>query len=218
MQSFLQTKWISALLILVSIALIFNPILKFPFAFVFIIFFVLIMTYLQDGNLSALNFKKFGFRELGITIIAYLIMEVGIDFVLQPFMNWAFNEPADYSLFEPLKNNGPAFWNMMWMMWVSAAIGEEILFRGFLFAQLEKIMGNKDSWLFIFISSAFFAFPHFYQGITGVLLTFLIGLGFGFIYWKFKNMWVNILIHGFIDTVFLTLAYFGKLDFYEFTW
>lgn len=218
MQSFLQTKWMSALLILVSIALIFNPILKFPFAFVFIIFFVLIMTYLQDGNLSALNFKKFGFRELGITIIAYLIMEVGIDFVLQPFMNWTFNEPADYSLFEPLKNNGPAFWNMMWMMWVSAAIGEEILFRGFLFAQLEKIMGNKDSWLFIFISSAFFAFPHFYQGITGVLLTFLIGLGFGFIYWKFKNMWVNILIHGFIDTVFLTLAYFGKLDFYEFTW
>lgn len=218
MKTLLQTKWMSAILLLISLALIFNPFIKFPYAFVVIVLFVLGVTYLRDGNFKELNFNRFGIRQLGIAVVVYVFMELFIDFLFQPFINWAFDEPADYSMFEPLKGNARAYLDFMWKMWVSAAIGEEILFRGFAFAQLKKIFGENHSWIFIPISSLLFAFPHFYQGLSGVVLTFLIGLGFGYVYWKYKNIWINILIHGLIDTVFLTLAYLGYLDFYEMTW
>lgn len=120
-------------------------------------------------------------------MIAYGIFELGIDFVIQSLMNWAFDETADYSMFAPLEGNLGAYLSFLWKMWLSASIGEEILFRGFAFVQLKNILGDKP-WLIILVSSALFGFPHFYQGITGVILTFLIGLGFGYLYWKYKNI------------------------------
>jgi membrane protease YdiL (CAAX protease family) len=218
MKTLLQNKWMSILWIIISLALIFNPVLKFPYSFGFIIIFVLALTYFLKGNLDDLNFRNLGWRELKIIVFSYVVMELSIDFLLQPFVNWMFNEPADYSMFEPLEGNSKGYGSFLWKMWLSAAIGEEILFRGFLFAQLENILGKSKPWLIILISSALFAFPHFYQGVSGVFLTFVIGLGFGYLYWKYQNIWINILVHGLIDTVFLTLAYYGKLDFYEFTW
>lgn len=218
MKTLLQNKWMSIVLIILSMALIFNPVLKFPYSFGFIILFVLAVTYLQKGTLEDLNFHPIGWRELKIILFAYLLMELTIDFLIQPLLNGVFNENADYSGFAVLEGKPELFWGMMWKVWLSAAMGEEILFRGFIFAQLKNIFGNLKPLLFILISSVLFAFPHFYQGLTGILLTFIIGLGFGYIYWKYQNIWINILVHGLIDTVFLLLAYFGKLDFYEWTW
>jgi membrane protease YdiL (CAAX protease family) len=218
MKTLLQNKWMSIVWILLSIALIFNPILKFPYSFAFIILFVLAVTFIQKGNLEDLNFRNIGWKEMKIIVFSYVVMELSIDFIIQPFLNGVFNETADYSGFAVLEGKPKLFWGMMWKVWLSAAIGEEILFRGFIYAQLKYILGNLKPLVFILISSLLFAFPHFYQGFTGILLTFLIGIGFGYIYWKYQNIWINIIVHGLIDTVFLTLAYYGKLNFYEFTW
>ncbi|MGM0212808.1 lysostaphin resistance A-like protein [Enterococcus sp. AZ109] len=92
------------------------------------------------------------------------------------------------------------------------AFGEEIIFRGFLFKQLEKV---TSMWPAIIISGAIFGFMHailpsivsgdtFSQflvksmnelGGTGILGS----LFYIFLYKKSGNLWVAILVHGILD-------------------
>ncbi|MDR6405230.1 MULTISPECIES: CPBP family intramembrane glutamic endopeptidase [Chryseobacterium] len=210
----LNNKWIALLLLAITFALIYNPFTKFPYTFCIIIAVILLFTYLQDKNLKSLNFKKIGFSEIKIIIICYLTLELSMDFIFQPLVSRIFNEPADYSSFKILEGNPKMYLKWLFNMWISAAIGEELLFRGFAFSQLKRVFGEKKI-LLVVLSAILFSLPHLYQGISGLVMTFLFGLTFGFIYLKFKNIWINIIIHGLIDTVFLTLSYYGLTDFYS---
>lgn len=210
----LNTKIGALLSFAVAFGLIYNPFTKFPYTFCVIILFVFLISFLQDGSLRNLNFKKIGLKQIGIILASYIILEAIMDFVFQPLATKIFNEPADYSSFEFIKGDTKAYFKWLAFMWISAAFGEELLFRAFAFSQLKKIIGEQKI-LIVFISAVLFSLPHLYQGNSGLLMTFLFGLAFGFIYYKFKNIWINIIVHGLIDTIFLTLSYYGMLDFYQ---
>lgn len=217
MYSVLQHRWVSFLLLTISFLMIYNPWVRFPYTFCVIALFILLMSYLQDGNLKSLNFKSIGWKELKIIVLVYLALEFSVDFIFDPIINWLCGESADYSMFAPIEENTVLYVRWLGFMWVSAAIGEELLFRGFAFSQLKRIIGDRKP-LIVLISALLFCIPHLYQGIAGLLSTFVFGLAFGLIYWKWKNIWINIIIHGLIDTVFLTLSYLGWLEFYELLW
>jgi membrane protease YdiL (CAAX protease family) len=210
----LDNKIASALLLIASYALIYNPLTKFPYTFLIIIAFVLLATWLQEGGLRGFNFKKLGMKEAGIILLLFIVLESVMDFIIQPAVTKIFNEPADYSPFTSLDGNTPKYFKYLLYMWMSAAIGEELLFRGFTFMQLQNLIGNRKM-LIMLISAVTFSLAHWDQGIVGLIITFLFGLAFGFIYMKFKNIWINIIVHGLIDTLFLTLAYYGCLSFYS---
>jgi|GEM_PF-6405420 membrane protease YdiL (CAAX protease family) len=53
-------------------------------------------------------------------------------------------------------------------MWISAAIGEELLFRAFAFAQLKKVLGDKKI-VIVLLSALMFCLPHLYQGLQVLL-------------------------------------------------
>jgi uncharacterized protein len=215
--SFLRYKVIPLFLLVVSYLLIYNPWTKFPYTFCVIILFIFLATLLQDKNIESLNFKRIGTREIKILISCYLIFELSADFIFQPLINAVCNEPADYSSFAHIQGNEQLYFEWLLKMWISAAIGEELLFRAFVFSQLNRIIGNK-SLVIVIISAALFSLPHLYQGTAGLLTTFIFGFGFALIYMKFKNIWINIIVHGLIDTIFLTLSYFGLIDFYSLIW
>lgn len=217
MKTLLQTKWMSALLLVVSFALIYNPWIKFPYTFCVIIAFILLATFLQDGNLKALNFKTIGVRQIGIIAACYLLLEFSMDFIVDPIINRICGESADYSMFAALQGRTDKYVEWLFKMWISAAIGEEMLFRGFAFAQLQRIIGDRKIPI-VLISAAMFALPHLYQGVAGLLSTFVFGIAFALIYMRYKNLWINIIVHGLIDTVFLTLSYLGLLGFYDLLW
>lgn len=217
MSLLLHNKWMSLILLAIGFSLIYNPLTKFPYTFCVIILFIVIVTYLRDDNLKALNFRKIGFKELKIIIISYIALELSVDFILQPLVNWLCSEPADYSTFEHVKGDNLQYFKWLYRMWISAAIGEELLFRAFAFAQLKSIFGDKKIIVAV-ISAVMFCLPHLYQGTAGLIMTFLFGIAFAFLYIKFNNIWINIIVHGLIDTVFLTLSYLGYLKFYQFIW
>jgi len=173
-----------------------------------------LITYFQDKNFENLNFKKLGFSELKTILICYLILELAMDFVVQPLVSFIFKEPADYSSFQIIEGKPKLYFTWLFKMWISAALGEELLFRGFAFSQLKKILGDKKI-VVVFVSAVMFSLPHLYQGVSGLVMTLLFGLAFGFIYLKYQNIWVNIFVHGLIDTVFLTLSYYGLTGFYS---
>lgn len=209
-----NNQWISLLFLVISILLIKNPLTKFPFTFVIIVLFVLVTTFFQDGNLKNLNFKNIAISDFKIIIVAYIILEILMDFVIQPVVSFAFNEPADYSSFKIIEGNLVLYFKWLFNMWISAAVGEELLFRGYAFAQLKKIIGDKKT-LIIILSAILFSVPHLYQGISGLVITFLFGIFFALLYNKYQNIWINIIVHGLIDTLFLTLSYLGYINFYN---
>jgi membrane protease YdiL (CAAX protease family) len=204
------------ILFAISFSLIYNPFTKFPFTFCIIILSIFLFTYIQDKNIKALNFKRLTLRDAGFILLIYLAVEILMDFVFQPLTSTIFKEPADYSAFDALKGNTSKYIKYLIFMWISAAFGEELLFRAFAFSQIKKVIGNKNL-LIVIISAVLFSLPHLYQGSAGLIMTFLFGLTFGFIYYKFKNIWINIIVHGLIDSLFLTLAYLDLISFYSWT-
>ena len=92
--------------------------------------------------------------------------------------------------------------------WGSAAFGEEMLLRGFMLNRLERL-SRSTSWAVVG-QAAIFASAHFYQGITGVLLIFAVGLVFGAMFIRSgRNLWPVIAAHGVIDTIAMTALYAG---------
>ncbi|HEX7870553.1 MAG TPA: hypothetical protein VF455_10625 [Chryseobacterium sp.] len=137
----LNNKWVALLLLVLTFSLIYNPFTKFPFTFCIIILAILLLSYLQDGNFKNLNFKKIKSSEIKVILICYLILELSMDFIFQPLTSKVFNEPADYSSFKIIENNPHQYFKWLVNMWISAAIGEELLFRGFTFSQFRKFFG-----------------------------------------------------------------------------
>lgn len=210
-------RFLSLIFLLIGLLLVYNPLTKFPYTFCVIIVYVLAVTWLSKNTLKPLKFKKLNLKALKIILICYVIVEVMMDFVFQPVINRIFNEPADYSAFSFIEGNKMLYLTWLLYMWVSAAIGEELLFRAFAFSQLRDVF-NKRHWVFVPISAVLFSIPHLYQGTAGLTMTFLFGLFFGYIFYRFRNIWINIIVHGLIDTVFLTLSYLGYLEFYSLIW
>ena len=106
-------------------------------------------------------------------------------------------------------------------VWVGAALGEEIFFRGLLLNKFQTIFASSSfsaKWAGVFAvvaQAVWFGAGHASQGITGVALTGFIGLclGFYYIYRSPGNLWPMIIAHGLANTLALTLNYIQSGNF-----
>ncbi|HXV74655.1 MAG TPA: CPBP family intramembrane glutamic endopeptidase, partial [Sphingomonadales bacterium] len=100
--------------------------------------------------------------------------------------------------------------------WVSAAFGEEVLFRGFVMRNLQAMFGEGErGWHLANVAqAAIFALFHFNQGVGGVIPIFLVALAFGYAFIRLgKSLWPLIVAHGIVDMVSFTLVYLGLTEF-----
>jgi membrane protease YdiL (CAAX protease family) len=86
---------------------------------------------------------------------------------------------------------------------VSAPLGEEMLFRGFLFNALKRRFGLAVG---LVLSALLFAAVHTYA--IGLLPVFLIGLILAWVYHNGGSLWTSILIHAVNNTAAVLIAYF----------
>lgn len=141
-----------------------------------------------------------------------LLLIVVIDFLFQPVIEHFYGS-TDLSSLEGLKGNWPNYIIFLAIMWVFAAFGEEILYRGYMVKQLARIFGNSQpAWFVaIVITSVAFGFAHLYQGTSGIITTGFVALIFGAMFYKNqKNIWVLILTHGFYDVFGITMIFLDK--------
>ena len=77
---------------------------------------------------------------------------------------------------------------LLWLgLSLTAAIGEETLFRGFLLTRCRQVCGH---WVpAVVVSSCGFGLAHLYQGVAGVLLTGLCGILFSLMFIKRRSLW-----------------------------
>jgi membrane protease YdiL (CAAX protease family) len=83
--------------------------------------------------------------------------------------------------------------------WVSLTAGfcEEVLFRGFFMGYLLILTGSL--WIAIAVSSVLFGMGHAYQGVKGVAVTALAGLGFASIYVVTGSLIYSMAMHAIVD-------------------
>lgn len=96
--------------------------------------------------------------------------------------------------------------------WVSAALGEELLFRGFLMRNFRDIFGGgKAAWtLAVVLQAGVFGGLHANQGVAGAVPVAVLALVFGIAYLKLgRNLWPLIIAHGLVDTFGFTMLYLG---------
>ncbi len=166
---------------------------------------------------SALGFQHEKFTFKNIFILAPLValgLFIFYVFALVPGITKLTGVPIDLSSLKDLRGNLPACLNTLALIWATAGFGEEIIFRGYFMRQFIKFFGaSKASILFnIILLSCFFGFMHGHQGITGQLVAGTVGALLALIFYIRKyDLWFNIAVHGFFNTIAMICIYFGLM-------
>lgn len=134
--------------------------------------------------------------------------------IINPSATKLFGLRLEPEMFAPLKGQlSQLFFNVILISWLHAALFEEVIFRGFILRWVERMAGGGQGALAlaIIIQAILFGLSHYPQGRTGVITTALGGILWGAIFLAAgRHLWVVIVGHATVDTVFFTLAYFGQ--------
>lgn len=172
----------------------------------------------NSGFFASLGFRKSDRTGRSIFLMAPLmaVLLVAIYLlVLIPLVVGITGEPSDLTAFEVFKGDIITTLVALPVIWLMAAFGEEIVFRGFLMTRFTRIFGESHlSLIFnILLMGLVFGYAHGYQGLTGQILSGLTGMILAYIFHrKGNNLWFNIAVHGWFDTIAIIMFYFGAGD------
>jgi len=97
--------------------------------------------------------------------------------------------------------------------WLGAALGEEFAFRGIILNRFQALFGGgRMAAIFAALAQAvWFGAGHAGQGLTGMVVTGLIGLALAlvFLFRAERSLFPLIIAHGVINTTVLTISYFS---------
>ena len=192
-----------------------TPIYIYPIVLLFICWLYLKLFHESFDDIG-FRFSDFSFKSLLIGCLsgaAYFFFNY---FLLGPLLQKLLHIPqADVKDFEYVKNNLVGYLLILLIAWTLGVPYEEIIFRGFMFTRIRKMLGNTKMNFAIsgFITSVIFGFYHLQQGAGGIVHAFLFGIVTTILYKGFKgNLWYLIFFHAMYDTIAITairLGYFG---------
>lgn len=147
--------------------------------------------------------------SLGIAVLGYAAAIVATVVATQ-VLGWP---PMQSGRLGSVQGSLPALLGLLAIAWTTAALGEELLFRGFLQGRLQALLGPRRGagLLAAAAQGLVFGLAHAYQGATGILVTGCLGLVFGLLYLRTKSLWPLVIAHGLIDTLSLLALYAGRL-------
>jgi membrane protease YdiL (CAAX protease family) len=170
-------------------------------------------------RLRGQRWRDLGFRIpanwpalLLVGLLAGMGMEALELFVTQPVLTKMLGQGPDLSDLNSLVGNTKMLILFLLLVWVLAALGEEIVWRGYLMNRVaEALGGSKGGWIvsLVFVS-VLFGLAHFPQGVTGVTENIIDGAILGVLYLATgRNLLAPIVAHGIQDTVDVLLIYSG---------
>jgi membrane protease YdiL (CAAX protease family) len=122
-------------------------------------------------------------------------------------------EGADMSTYNYIYHNLPMLIGALIGVYIVSSFGEEVIYRGFLLTRLEELGSTVNERVLrtfaVLISAVIFGLIHFDWGIMGVGQTAFMGLALAIAYYKVqRNLWVNIIAHGYMDTILIVQMFF----------
>ncbi len=195
----------------------FGPITRTAFENIILSLIIIAANYFEYKGkpFTALGLFRKNLNAINLLVVAPLVafgLFLLYVIVLVPGVETLTGIPIDYSSMEHLKGNLPTTIIWILIVWITAAFGEEIIFRGYLMRQFIKFFGDSTISLVIniLIISSFFGYLHMQQGITGQLVAGSTGVLFATIFVLRKyDLWFMILVHGFFNTIAFGSIYLG---------
>jgi len=91
---------------------------------------------------------------------------------------------------------------------LSIGLWEELLGRGLLLGRLRTLFPDSQVgvWSAILLSSAVFSLGHGYQGVLGVIQTFMAGIVLAYLVVMTESLWPAVIAHAGIDLIAMALA------------
>jgi len=171
-------------------------------------------------RLRGMRWKDVGFarpanwiRVLGLGICVGLAMEWFELYVSQPLLaRWTSKMP-DLSDFAGIVGNLKLLVIYLVLIWTLGALGEEIVYRGYLMHRLAGLFRNsRTAWVVsLIVISVVFGSAHVDQGRTGIIENMWDGLLLGALFLACgRNLAAPVIAHAVADTVDLVLIYLGK--------
>jgi len=134
------------------------------------------------------------FWVLGI-LVTFVAAQALVPQIIAPF----FDLPApDMSRYDFIRGDALAAVAMALLLPLTAAIPEEVVYRGFLMRQFTRLYGddNKGAILAVLSQALIFGSVHFQWGLGGVVMTSIMGVVWGIAYLLCgRNLWIVILAH-----------------------
>jgi CAAX protease family protein len=165
------------------------------------------------ARLSGTPPQALGFRAprswpvmLAAGVASGIVLKLGMKAFVMPLLG----APASNMQYRWLVGNTGALPAMVAVVLVSAGFGEEVLFRGYLFERLGKLLGRSKVALAgtVLLSSTLFALAHSRdQGLPGVEQAAVTGLVFGGIFAWRKQIWAAMVVHVAFDLTAVMLIY-----------
>ncbi len=93
-----------------------------------------------------------------------------------------------------------------------AGFAEELVFRGYLFERLGKLLGRSGlaTALVLLVTSALFGAAHWQQGLYGVVNALLVGFALGLVYLVLgRRLWVPMFAHAAFDLTAVAMIYWN---------
>jgi len=152
-------------------------------------------------------------RAILLGAIAGVAMELFSTYGTVPLLSRAAGQPPDLSVMRPMVGNLGLVLGLLPPMWLLAAFGEEMVFRGYIMNRVAGIAGGTGAaWIAsLVVVSVAFGTGHDQQGITGMIQESLAGLMLGGLYLASRrNLTIPILAHGVSNTVAFALIYLGR--------
>ncbi|MDA8019433.1 MAG: CPBP family intramembrane metalloprotease [Thermoanaerobaculia bacterium] len=151
--------------------------------------------------------KTFGLGILVAVVTNAAILPI-LTYVIAPLSG----DMPDVSRFDGTRGNLGVLVGTVLTVWLTSAFPEEVIWRGFLLTRLAKLAGGgRLAWgIALALSSVHFGLIHFYQGVSGVVVTGLSGFlyGLAFLICR-RNLWVVIVAHAANHVMSFTAMYFG---------
>ena len=168
----------------------------------------------RGGRLADLGFRRpqrwltVPAWVLGILAV-FVIAQNAVPLLVAPY----FDLPApDLSRYDAVRGNLAAALSLAIVLPLTAAIPEEVLYRGFLIGRLTQLFGNGRgaAVLAVLLQALVFGCVHFQWGYGGILVTAIMGAVWGFAFLLCgRNLWIVIIAHSMAHVALLTQLYFA---------
>ena len=141
-------------------------------------------------------------------VLAGLVCKLVMKAFVMPLLGAPDVNP-NYSQF--VGNTGALPGLILYMIFV-AGLGEELMFRGFMFERLGRLLGSSRNAriAMVLITATIFRVGHYpEQGYTGATQAFIIALMVGTYFAISRNIWPVIIMHATFDIFSVLIVYFG---------
>ena len=151
-------------------------------------------------------------RNWIVTIAIGVVFGVTFKLVMKTIVMPLLGAPAINPTYHFLAGNTAALPGILFVMIVVAGFGEEMIFRGYMFERLGKLVGSSlvATTSIVVLTSVIFGAEHLKdQGLAGAEQATIVGLVYGTIFAKTRQIWMLIIAHASFDIAAVAIIYWN---------